>query len=66
MTLGIIGILAHLNALTSLKQPYLAPLTPFYGKDWLDLFIRGPLIWMKERPESLHPLKKWRVSRRRW
>ncbi|MED1204153.1 spore germination protein [Heyndrickxia acidicola] len=65
MTLGIIGILAHLNAITSLKQPYLAPLTPFYGKDWLDLFIRGPLIWMKERPESLHPLKKWRVSRRR-
>jgi Bacillus/Clostridium GerA spore germination protein len=65
MTLGIIGILAHLNALTSLKQPYLAPVTPFYGKDWLDLFIRGPLIWMKERPEFLHPLKKWRVSRRR-
>lgn len=65
MTIGIIGILAHLNALTSLKQPYLAPVTPFYGKDWLDLFIRGPLIWMKERPESLHPLKKWRVSRRR-
>ena len=65
MTIGIIGILAHLNALTSLKQPYLAPVTPFYGKDWLDLFIRGPLIWMKERPEFLHPLKKWRVSRRR-
>jgi hypothetical protein len=65
MTLGIIGILAHLNALTSLKQPYLAPVTPFYGKDWLDLFIRGPLIWAKKRPEFLHPLKKWRVSRRR-
>ena len=65
MTIGIIGILAHLNALTSLKQPYLAPVTPFYGKDWMDLFIRGPLIWMKERPEYLHPLKKWRVSRRR-
>jgi hypothetical protein len=64
ITFGLIGILAHLNALTSLKQPYLAPVTPFYRKDWIDLFIRGPLKSMKTRPEHLHPLMKWRTRRR--
>ncbi len=63
--MGIILLTVHLNALTSLKQPYFAPVAPFYGKDWLDLFIRGPLHWMKTRSESLHPLQKWRYSRRR-
>jgi hypothetical protein len=62
---GMIGLLAHLNALTSLKQPYFAPVAPFYGKDWIDLFIRGPLHWMKTRPEHLRPLQKWRYNRRR-
>ncbi|WP_424766508.1 spore germination protein [Paenibacillus sp. sgz302251] len=65
MILGILLLLAHLNGLTSLKQPYLAPVTPFYGKDWLDLFIRGPLRLMKERPAYLHPLQKWRYGQRR-
>ncbi|CDQ21358.1 spore germination protein [Halobacillus karajensis] len=63
--MGIILLFVHLNALTSLKQPYLAPVAPFYGKDWLDLFIRGPLQWMKTRPEALHPLQRWRYNRRR-
>ncbi len=63
--MGIILLFVHLNSLTSLKQPYFTPVSPFYGKDWLDLFIRGPLHWMKTRPEALHPLQKWRYSRRR-
>lgn len=70
--LGIVGIilamiiiLAHLNSLSSLKQPYLSPVAPFYGKDWLDLFIRGPLVKMKERPEHLKPLKMKRYQTRR-
>lgn len=70
--LGIIGIvlamiiiLAHLNGLSSLRQPYLSPVAPFYGKDWIDLFIRGPLVKMKERPEHLKPLKKERYQTRR-
>ncbi|SDO50348.1 GerA spore germination protein [Paenibacillus sp. yr247] len=62
---GIIVILVHLNSITSLKQPYLAPLAPLYWRDWLDLFIRGPFHWMKERPEYLHTLQKWRTSQRR-
>lgn len=65
IAIGIIGVLAHLNALTSLKQPYFAPVAPFYWKDWIDAFIRGPLPWMKARPESLHPLEKQRYKRRR-
>jgi hypothetical protein len=65
IVLGLIAVLAHLNGLSSLKQPYFAPVAPFYAKDWLDLFIRGPLIWMKVRPEFLRPLQKWRFSRRR-
>jgi hypothetical protein len=65
IVLGLIAVLAHLNSLTSLKQPYLAPLTPFYWKDWADMFIRGPLPTMKIRPEYLHPLQKWRTQKRR-
>ncbi len=65
IVIGIIGVLAHLHGLTSLRQPYLAPIAPLYGKDWIDLFIRGPLIWMKTRPDYLHPLRKWRRSTNR-
>lgn len=65
MVLGTVVVLAHLNGLTSLKQPYLAPVAPFHWKDWSDLFIRGPLPLMKLRPESLKPLHKWRYSQRR-
>ncbi|WP_077737242.1 spore germination protein [Bacillus sonorensis] len=63
--LGFIGLFVHLNGLTSLRQPYLAPVTPFYPRDWLDLFIRGPFTWLKKRPAFLHPLKSWRYSKRR-
>jgi hypothetical protein len=65
IALGMVVILAHLNALSSLKQPYFAPFAPFYWKDWIDLFIRGPLIKMKTRPDHLHPMQKWRYNRRR-
>jgi hypothetical protein len=65
MVIGGALLLVHLVALTSLKQPYLAPFTPFYWGDWMDLFIRAPLTWVKSRPEHLHPLQKWRYSKRR-
>lgn len=41
IAMGAVAILAHLNSLTSLKQPYFSPIAPFYWKDWIDLFIRG-------------------------
>lgn len=62
--LGLVGMVAHLNGLTSLNQPYLAPVSPFYWRDWIDLFVRGPLHAMRIRPEALHPLNKYRISRR--
>jgi hypothetical protein len=65
IVLGMVVVLAHLNGLSSLKQPYFAPVAPFYWRDWIDLFIRGPLPWMKTRPDSLRPLHKWRYSQRR-
>jgi hypothetical protein len=65
LTLGFIGLLVHLNGLTSLKQPYLAPITPFYGRDWMDLFIRGSWKRTKLRPAFLKPLNKWRYKPRR-
>src|SRR5690606_12474712 len=37
IVIGLIGILAHIHGLTSLGQPYFAPIAPFYGKDWKDL-----------------------------
>ncbi|CAH0344093.1 spore germination protein [Bacillus sp. CECT 9360] len=70
--LGIVGIvfgeillIAHLNGLTSLKQPFLAPLAPLQIKDWKDFVIRAPLPWLKTRPEFLRPVQKWRFSQRR-
>lgn len=65
MIFGLIALFVHLNGLTSLKQPYFAPFSPLYLRDWLDLFIRSPLIWLKRRPEFLHPLHKWRFGKRR-
>ncbi|AGA68160.1 spore germination protein, GerA family [Desulfitobacterium dichloroeliminans LMG P-21439] len=65
MALGFIIVLVHLNGLTSLKQPYFAPIAPLHMSDWKDLFIRAPLQWIKTRPVSLYPRQKWRSSRRR-
>lgn len=65
IAIGLIILLIHLNGLTSLKQPYFAPVAPFYWKDWNDLFIRGPLPLMKTRPDYLHPLQKWRIRKKR-
>ncbi|MFD0049436.1 spore germination protein [Actinomycetes bacterium NPDC127524] len=60
---GLILLLAHLNGLSSLKQPFFAPVAPLYWRDWQDLFIRAPLPWAKKRPEYLKPVKKWRVTK---
>lgn len=64
IALGCIGILIHLNKLTSLKQPYLAPIAPLIWRDWIDLFIRGPLIRVDTRPTYLYPLQKYRKKQR--
>lgn len=63
IVLGMIFLLAHLNGLTSLKQPYFSPIAPLYWRDWMDLFFRSPIPWMKKRPKYLRPLFKWRYNR---
>ncbi len=60
---GMIYMLAHLNGLTSLKQPYFAPVAPLYWRDWMDFFLRAPITWMKKRPAHVQPLFKWRYKR---
>lgn len=62
---GLIWLLIHLHGLTSLRQPYLAPLVPFYGSDWKDTFVRLPMFVMKTRPGHLKTLARFRVSKRR-
>jgi hypothetical protein len=62
---GLIWLFIHLHSLTSLRQPYLAPLSPFFGTDWKDTVIRVPMTFMKTRPGHLNPLVRFRVSRRR-
>lgn len=57
---GLVCIAIHLNGLTSLKQPYLAPLTPLMWKDWKDTIIRLPLTRMNERPSWLKTLDRSR------
>lgn len=65
VVLGIILLLIHLNGLSSLRQPYFAPVAPFFWRDWKDLFIRAPMPSLRSRPIFSSPLKKWRYSRRR-
>lgn len=62
ITLGLILVLIHLNGLTSLKQPYFAPLSPFYGADWKDTIVRLPLKRMSRRPAYLKPANPWRFG----
>ncbi|MCF8568363.1 spore germination protein [Alicyclobacillus tolerans] len=65
IAVGILVILAHLNALTSLRQPYLAPVAPLFIREWSDFFIRAPLPWQSTRPKSLAPLQRWRMGGRK-
>lgn len=62
---GLILVLIHLNGLTSLHQPYFAPLAPFYGKDWKDTIIRLPFRWMLHRPYYLKPQQKLKTVKRK-
>ncbi|KKK37246.1 spore gernimation protein [Mesobacillus campisalis] len=63
IVLGLIHMLAHLNGLTSLKQPYFSPIAPLYWRDWMDFFFRAPIPWMKKRPKQADALFKWRYNR---
>jgi spore germination protein KA len=50
LMLGFILIYIHLAGLRSFGVPYLAPLTPWNGRDALDILIRAPWWMLKRRP----------------
>lgn len=62
---GIVCMAIHLNRLTSLQQPYLAPLIPFIWKDWKDTLFRLPITVMNERPAWLRPVQRNRKGENR-
>lgn len=52
----------HLVNLQSFGVPYLAPYAPFFKQDWKDLVFRAPFMVMKQRPESVKPEDRERLS----
>ena len=53
--LGLLFICNHLLALESFGSPFLSPFVPASRQGMKDLFIRGPLWWMRKRPSHLNP-----------
>jgi Bacillus/Clostridium GerA spore germination protein len=62
LTLGLMMIISHLLALTSLGRPYLAPIYPPRLSDWKDSFVRLPFYVQKERPKQLKVKEKRKMS----
>lgn len=60
-----IGLGLILHGLTSLGQPYLQPLSPFFASDWKDTVLRLPLSKMRTRPAYLKTLQRMRVTGRK-
>ncbi|MDE5977298.1 MAG: spore germination protein [Turicibacter sp.] len=60
ITIGFIMLILHLVSLTTLNQPYFAPIAPFNLHDQEDQFLRLPLSWMKYRPSLLKTGNKTR------
>lgn len=63
--LSLIWFCIHLHGLTSLGQPYLQPLSPFFASDWKDTVLRLPLSKMRTRPAYLKTLQRMRVTGRK-
>ena len=60
--IGLILIANHLLSLRSFGVPYLSPLVPGVLNGMKDLFVRGPLWWMKARPKLLFPGDSSRIG----
>ena len=50
IVIGITILVIHLSSLTSAGAPYMAPLSPFFARDWVDFLLRAPYKMMKMRP----------------
>ncbi|WP_231514765.1 spore germination protein [Oceanobacillus salinisoli] len=60
--LGVLLINNHLISLKSFGVPYMTPVTPMNFGELKDSILRAPLNAMKDRPESLLPIKKKRIK----
>ena len=65
MVFGLFGVLIaiiftffELSNLKSLNTPYLAPITPFIKKDFIEIFFGKRLFKRKKRNLSYDPLDK--------
>ncbi|MBO8164442.1 MAG: spore germination protein [Brevibacillus sp.] len=60
--LFLILILIHLAALKSFGVPYMSPISPIKIRDMRDLFVRLPLVKMRNRPSIYDPSDKTRIE----
>ncbi len=50
IVVGIAFLIIHLSGVTNVGTSYVTPIAPFYKKEWLDTFVRGPLWALRKRP----------------
>ncbi|WP_107925191.1 spore germination protein [Lysinibacillus parviboronicapiens] len=62
IVIGVVILLIHLINLSSLKQPYFAPIIPFQPKEAYKVFIRSPYIKPTVQVTSFNPPKDDRVK----
>ncbi|MGN7454895.1 spore germination protein [Paenibacillus pasadenensis] len=53
--IGVLFIANHMLALESFGAPYLSPFVPGSWQGMKDMFMRGPIWWMRKRPSHLYP-----------
>ena len=63
---GFIGvglmILTHMASLNSFGAAYLAPISPFYFREWKDTFVRFPYRSLRKRPRSIPHVRSVRIE----
>ena len=64
LSLGLVLLLCHMSALTSMGVPYLAPLAPFSFKDQRDEMLKAPIWGDLERPSEFVGENKVRQSKK--
>ncbi|WP_431026755.1 spore germination protein [Lysinibacillus sp. LZ02] len=60
--LGYIMLNIHMVNLKSIGVPYSAPFSPKFPSDFKNLFIRPPVIALKERPSYIQPVDKQKIN----
>ncbi|WP_088104199.1 spore germination protein [Halalkalibacter urbisdiaboli] len=58
----LILIINHMLSLKSFGLPYMSPFSPSNWDELKDSFIRSPIRWLLDRPESLRPKNRRRAT----